>query len=115
MGYKLYDRVKETTATTGTGTVTLAGAATGFKTFQSVMAAGDIVAYCIELNGEWEVGEGTLVTTTTLSRDAVLASSNADALVNFSAGTKNVFITAPAHAIVDQGTSYAIAVGIVTN
>lgn len=112
MGYKLYDRVKETTTTTGTGTVTLAGAATGFRTFSSVLAVGDIVDYCIEAGSEWEVGTGRLVTSTTLSRDSVKASSNSNNLVSFSAGTKNVFITIAAERVVDGGLSYALANGV---
>jgi hypothetical protein len=91
MAHLLFDRVKETTTTTGTGDITLAGAVSGFRAFSSVLAAGDTTLYCIELNAEWEVGVGTY--NTTLARTTVLASSNAGALVSFSAGTKNVFIT----------------------
>lgn len=92
------DRVKDTTTTTGAGTVTLANSApTGFRTFGSVLANGDTCFYCIEAGAEWEVGLGTYATSgTTLARTTVLASSNAGAAVNFSAGTKNVFLTAPA-------------------
>lgn len=112
MGFRVYDRVKETTTTTGTGSVSLAGASTGFLAFNARMAVGDSCTYCIVLDGEWEVGEGRLTASTTLSRDLVLASSNSDGLVNFSAGTKEVFITAPAHAILDHGTSYAFSGGV---
>ena len=90
----LADRVKETTATTGTGTLTLAGAASGFRSFSSAFAAGGRVRYAITGATEWETGTGTLLTATTLSRDTVSASSNAGALVNFSAGSKDVFCTA---------------------
>lgn len=100
---QFFDRVQETTTTTGTGTVTLAGAVTGYRTFQSVMSVGDTCYYVIELAGEWEVGLGTLATTTTLSRDQVLSSSNANALVSFSAGTKNVFLDHPAAIIMTPG------------
>lgn len=90
------DRVKETTTTTGTGTVTLAGAATGFQSF-AVVGDGNQCYYCIELGADWEVGVGTYTTSgTTLSRDTVLTSSNSGALVSFAAGTKHVFVTAPA-------------------
>lgn len=87
----ILDRVKETTTTTGTGTLTLAGAALGFRAF-SVYGTGTIVDYCIQTSGgsEWEVGRGT-VGSGTLTRDLVYASSNSGALVNLSAGTKDVF------------------------
>lgn len=88
------DRVKETTTTTGTGNVTLAGAATGYRAFSAVMANNDTCLYVIEGGAEWEVGIGTFVSATpALARTTVLSSSNAGALVNFSAGTKNVFLT----------------------
>lgn len=93
------DRVKETTTTTGTGAITLAGAASGFRAFSSVMAANDTCFYAIVGGTEWEVGQGKF--NTTLSRDIVLASSNSNALVNLSAGTKDVFLTAPAEILND--------------
>lgn len=95
------DRVKETTTTTGTGTIDLAGAATGFITFVAGVGDGATVYYTIEGTSEWEVGIGTITdaATDTLSRDQVLASSNSNALVNFGAGTKNVYITQPAQSL----------------
>jgi hypothetical protein len=92
------DRVKDTTTTTGTGAVTLAGAApTGYRTFAAGLgSAALLVPYCIALGAEWEVGKGTFNGTTGLTRDVVRASSNGNALVNFSAGTKEVFCTANA-------------------
>lgn len=97
MALEIYDRVKETTTTTGTGTITLAGAATGFRAFGTVLADADTTYYAIEGGAEWEVGLGTIGGGgTTLARTSVLASSNAGAAVNFSAGTKNVFVTTPA-------------------
>lgn len=97
------DRVKDTTTTTGTGSVTLAGSApAGYRTFSSAFATGGRIWYCIEAvdgsgvpTGDWEVGYGTLTAATTLARTQVTASSNAGAAVNFSAGTKNVFCTIP--------------------
>lgn len=92
------DRVQETSTTTGTGTFTLAGAATGYQTFAAV-GDGNQCYYTIELVGgsEWEVGLGTYTASgTTLARNTILASSNSGAAVNFSAGTKKVFVTAPA-------------------
>jgi hypothetical protein len=92
------DRVRETSTTAGTGTFTLAGAVTGFQSF-SAIGNGNTTFYTIAGQGttEWEVGIGTYTSSgTTLSRDTVLESSNAGAKVNFSAGTKDVFVTYPA-------------------
>lgn len=95
---KFFDRVKETTTTTGTGDITLAGAATGgFITFQSVFAVGDRVPYGIaDANGTaWESGYGTLTASTTLERTQVLQSSNSNNAISLSAGTHNVFCGVP--------------------
>ena len=100
MALVINDRVKETSTTTGTGTISLAGAETGYESFVSGVGTTNTTYYAIEFNtaGEWEVGIGTVTDATpdTLSRDTVISSSNGDALVNFSAGTKNVFCTLPA-------------------
>ena len=94
------DRVKETSTTTGTGTLNHAGAETGYESFVSGIGTGNTTYYAIELNSanEFEVGIGTVTDASpdTLSRDTVISSSNSDAKVNFSAGTKNVFCTLPA-------------------
>lgn len=98
MALVLADRVKETTTTTGTGTVTLLGASTGFQSFAAV-GNGNTTYYTIagQTGSEWEVGIGTYTSAgTTLSRTTVLASSNSGSLVTFSAGTKDVFVTYPA-------------------
>ena len=101
----LGDRVQESTTTGGTGTLTLAGAVTGYRTFNSVFSNGDVVYYTIDDGtGNWEVGYGT-VGTGTLTRSVVLDSSNAGSLVSFAAGTaKRVFCTAPTAAIFNQST-----------
>jgi len=96
MALVLDDRVQETTTTTGTGTITLAGATIGYQSFAAV-GNGNTTYYCITDGTNWEVGIGTYTSSgTTLSRTTVLESSNSGSLVNFSAGTKNVFITYPA-------------------
>lgn len=96
---EISDRVRETSTTTGTGTFTLAGASPGFVSFATAFpAASTQVYYCIAMAapGDWEVGIGTFTLSgTTLSRTTVLSSSNAGALVNFAAGTKDVFVTLP--------------------
>ena len=100
MALVINDRVKETSTTTGTGTFNLAGAETGYESFVSGVGTGNTTYYAIELNaaGEWEVGIGTVTSGSpdTLSRDTIISSSNSDAAVNFSSGTKNVFCTLPA-------------------
>jgi len=99
MAFVVADRVKETTTTTGTGTVTLAGAASGYQSFSAV-GNGNTTFYCIagQSSSEWEVGIGTYTSSgTTLSRDTVYSSSaGGTTKVNFSAGTKDVFVTYPA-------------------
>jgi hypothetical protein len=97
MAFVIKDRVKETTTTTGTGTLTLDGAATGFETFSGALGNTNTTYYAIasQNSGDFEVGIGT-VGAGTLSRDTVISSSNSDALVNFAAGTKDVFVTLPA-------------------
>lgn len=116
MGLIIADRVKDSTTTTGTGDLTLSGTApTGFRTFASVAAVGDNVYYCIVGGSEWEVGYGTLTASTTLARSRVIASSNANAAVNLSAGTKDVFITVPATIVQGRGAVWATANGFALN
>jgi len=98
MALVVKDRVKETTNTTGTGTLTLAGAVDGFQSF-SVIGNGNTVYYAIvdSANNTWEVGLGTYTSSgTTLSRTTVLESSNSGSKVNFASGEKLVFATYPA-------------------
>jgi hypothetical protein len=97
MALALYDRVKETTTTVGTGSVTLLGASTGFQSF-AVVGNANTTYYCIADQGgaNWEVGIGTYTASgTTLARTTVLSSSNAGSLVTFTAGIKDVFVTYP--------------------
>jgi hypothetical protein len=108
MALVLADRVKETTTTTGTGTVTLLGASTGFQSF-AVVGNANTTYYTIagQTTSQWEVGIGTYTSSgTTLARTAVLASSNSGSLVSFSAGTKDVFVTYPAGRSVSGGEGY---------
>ena len=105
MALVIKDRVKETSTTTGTGTFTLAGAATGFQSFAAI-GDGNTTFYTIVLVGgnEWEVGIGTYTSSgTTLSRDTILSSSNSGNAVNFSAGTKDVFVTYPSERAITGG------------
>jgi hypothetical protein len=95
MALVVKDRVRETSTTTGTGTFTLAGAVAGFQSFTAI-GTGNTTYYTIVMSGDWEVGLGTWTSPDQLSRDTVLASSNAGALVPFGSGTKDVFCTFPA-------------------
>jgi hypothetical protein len=97
MALILKDRVKETTAVTSTGTATLLGAVAGYQSF-SAIGTGNTCYYTIasQTGSEWEVGIGTYTSPDQLARTTVLSSSNSGSLVNFSAGTKDVFVTQPA-------------------
>jgi len=112
MALVLQDRVKETSSSSGTGNITLGGAIPGYRTFVSCVPTGSIVYYCIHnlavgYDTEWEVGYGTFTTPDTLVRTNVYSSSNAGALVNFTAGTNGleVFITYPSEQAVFQQTN----------
>jgi hypothetical protein len=97
MAFKLNDRVKESSSTTGTGTFTLGGAVTGFETFAAGIGGGNTTYYCIFQTGtnNFEVGFGTLNGgASTLARTYIISSSNSDAAVNF-AGATEVFCTVP--------------------
>ena len=99
MALVLNDRVKETTTTTGTGTLTLGGAVTGFETFAAGIGNSNTTYYAVTLPGtaEFEVGLGTLSgDSSTIARTTIISSSNSDSAVNFSAGTKTIFCTIPA-------------------
>ena len=99
MALVINNRVRELTSTTGTGAVTLGGAVGGFQTFAAGIGNNNETYYAISINSEneWEVGLGTLNgDSSTLTRTTVLESSNGDAAVDFSAGSKEVFCTLPA-------------------
>ena len=98
--FVINDRVKQTTTTTGTGTIDLTGTETGFETFVAGIGDGVQTYYAIVHDGtaDFEVGTGTVTDagTDTLSRQSVISSSNSDNLVDFGAGSKTVFCTLPA-------------------
>jgi len=111
MALVLNDRVKETSTTTGTGDFTLAGAVTDFESFNSGVGTGNTTYYAIVNPGqnEWEVGLGTLSASTTLQRTTIISSSNSDAAVTFTGGTKDVFCTLPASKAVVEDASSNVA------
>jgi hypothetical protein len=100
MAFLVNDRVKETSTTTGTGTLSLAGAVSGFQTFVAGIGNSNVTYYAIvnDSGTEFEIGIGTVTDASpdTLSRTTILESSNSDSAVDFSAGTKTVFCTLPA-------------------
>ena len=104
------DRTQETTTSTGTTAITLSGTApTGFQTFAAGLGStSKTVGYVIEGTSQWEVGKGTFNGTTGLTRDTVRSSSNSGSLVNFSAGTKNVYIDASSEQIDNANIGYQI-------
>ena len=109
MALVIDDRVKETSTTTGTGTLNLSGAVSGFQTFVAGVGDGNTTYYAIvnRDESEWETGVGTVTdaSTDTLARTTVIASSNSDSAVDFSAGTKDVFTTLPASKAVYEDAS----------
>jgi len=112
MAFITADRVKDTSATVGTGAIIVSGSApTGYRTLSTVLSNGDTFYYCVQgqTSPEWEVGTGTYTGTNTFSRTTVIASSNSNTLVPFSAGQKNVFLTLAAAKTIQSDTS-----GVVT-
>ena len=113
MAFVIADRVRETTTTTGTGTITLAGAVTNFETFTANLSNSDTTYYAIvdNTNGAFEVGLGTITSSGTTLARSVIASSNSNNLVDFGAGTKDVFITIPASKMVVEDGSNNVSIG----
>jgi hypothetical protein len=96
MAQVLADRVSDTSTTVGTGDFTVSGTApSGYRTFSSVLSVSDTFYYAIQHQtaNEFEVGLGTYSGTNQFTRTTVLSSSNANAAVSFSAGTKGVILT----------------------
>jgi hypothetical protein len=108
------DRVQETSTTTGTGTLSMAGAVTGYQSFSSAFSTGQTVYYAMTDGTNWEVGQGTYTTSgDTLSRDVIFASSNSGSAVNWSAGTRNVWCDLPAQVLADKALTAAFAMHMV--
>lgn len=121
MAHITEDEVLESTTTTGTGALTLAGALTGFRAFGSVMAVGDTCKYALfavdangNRTGDWERGLGTYSGTNTFTRTLVTGSSNAGAAVTLAAGTKYVCIALLSEDVIGEGYLRANAMGYVS-
>ena len=117
MALVLADRVQDTTTTTGTGSVTLTGTPpAGYQSFGAAIGNGNTTYYVINGGSQWEVGIGTYISASTaLSRDTVLSSSNSGSLVDFSAGTKTVFVTYPAEKSVNEDAAGNVNIAITGN
>ena len=117
MALVVKDRVKETSTTAGTGTLTLAGAATGFRSFADI-GNGNTTYYTIvdNITGQWEVGIGTYTSSgTTLSRDTVLSnSSGTTSLITFASNSKDVFCDYPAEKATYMDSGNAVVAGNAT-
>ena len=113
MAFVIADRVRETTTTTGTGTINLLGAVTNFETFAANLSNSDTTYYAIvdNTNNDFEVGVGTFTASGTTLARSVIASSNSNNLVDFGVGTKDVFITIPADKIVVEDGSNNVSIG----
>ena len=114
MALVINDRVKETTTTTGTGAVSLAGAVTGFETFAAGVGNSNTTYYAIvhQTANEFEVGLGTLDgDSSDLTRTTVISSSNSDSAVDFAAGTKDVFCTIPASKLIFEDANNDVTIG----
>ena len=114
MALVINDRVKETTTTTGTGAVSLAGAVTGFETFAAGVGNSNTTYYAIvhQTENEFEVGLGTLDgDSSDLTRTTVISSSNSDSAVDFAAGTKDVFCTIPASKLIFEDSNNDVTIG----
>jgi len=118
MAFAVADRVKESTTSTGTGTINLGGTSDGFQTFVSGIGDGNTTYYAIshQTAAEFEVGIGTVTdaATDTLSRDTIISSSNGGSAVDFSAGDKDVIATLPSSKsfIIDNASNTSISANL---
>lgn len=116
------DRILESSTTTGTGALALAGALTGFRAFAAVMTSPSdtcwYLVWGVDANsvptGEWEEGLGTYSAANTLTRTTILKSSNSNAVVSLSAGTKYVAIAALSSRVLQLNNELATTLPAVT-
>lgn len=116
MAFISADRVRETSTTTGTGSYALAGAVSGFRTFNNGVGVGNTCHYiATDTNGNWELGVGTVATSTTLARTQIIASSNSNAAVSWPAGTKTISCGPIAGKLRDVVTPKGYRFGLITS
>lgn len=115
MPYIIADRVKQQSSSQGTGNIAVSGSVTGFQTFSAACANGDNFHYAIVhlTNGSWETGLGTFISAGNVITRSVRTSSSANALVDFAAGTKEIFISPVSNNIVVKNNTGAITPGVV--
>ena len=106
---RVANRVKESTLTSGSGTIALIGASNGYQSFSSVLSNGDTSYYTIVNGDSWEVGIGTY-SSNTLSRDVVLSSSNSNNKLDLN-GQSYVFIAYPSEKSVYKDQNDQVVVG----
>lgn len=96
------NRAQVATATTGTGTITLGAAVSGYQTFAAAgLVTGNVVSYVIEDGTAWEIGSGTFTSTgPTLTR--TLVQSSTGSLLNLS-GNARVFVTVTSNDMLPTG------------
>lgn len=107
----IFDRVRETSATTGTGAYALAGAVNGFRTFDPTVATGETCDVLVQMGTNWEVLKATKTGATTLARTTIRASSNAGAAVNWGVGTKDIALIYPAKTVAEVASGYGGSFG----
>lgn len=111
MAFVLKDRVFETSTTTGTGSYTLAGAKDGYQAF-SAIGDGNTTYYVATDGTDWETGQGVYTASgTTLSRGAILSSSNSGSAVSWGAGEKDIFCAVSEAKTVFEDDSNNVTVG----
>ena len=109
MALVLKDRVKETSTSTGTGTINLAGAEQGFQGFVAAIGNSNTTYYACTDGTDFEIGIGTYTASgTLLARTTILQSSNSDSAVNWTSGTRTIFCTLPAEKAVFLDASNAV-------
>lgn len=106
---EVYNRVKETSTTSGSGVIALNGATSGFQSFASVLSSGDKTYYTIVNKQNWEVGIGTYLSNS-LQRSTILSSSNGGMPLNLS-GSSNVFICYPSEKSVIKDENDRVVIG----
>lgn len=110
----LDNRIQETTTTTGTGAITLAGAVAGYQSLAAGLGAFSVgnVPYLLVSGTAWEVGKGTFNGTTGFTRDVVEESSNSGNAITL-AGTSNIYVTMTASLVsaASTGAQYALMRG----